>query len=63
MIAIDRTDLIDHEPYKGAESRGQIKDEIDDFVATWTSGRTKLDAMRHLGRAGVPAGACGPRSR
>jgi formyl-CoA transferase len=57
LIAIDRTDLIEHEPYKGAESRGQFKDEIDEIVATWTSGRTKLQAMRHLGQAGVPAGA------
>jgi formyl-CoA transferase len=57
LIAIDRTDLIDHEPYTGAESRGQFKHEIDEIVANWTRQRTKLEAMRHLGQAGVPAGA------
>ncbi len=57
LIAIDRTDLIEHEPYKGAEQRGEFKDEIDEIVATWTRQRDKLEAMRHLGQAGVPAGA------
>ena len=55
--AIDRTDLIDHAPYRGAESRGHHKDEVDEIVATWTRRRTKLEAMRELGQAGVPAGA------
>jgi crotonobetainyl-CoA:carnitine CoA-transferase CaiB-like acyl-CoA transferase len=57
LNAIDRTDLIGHEPYQGAQARGQHKDEIDEIVARWTRRRTKLDAMRHLGQAGVPAGA------
>jgi formyl-CoA transferase len=57
LIAIDRTDLLEHEPYQGAERRGEFKAEIDEIVATWTRQRTKLEAMRHLGQAGVPAGA------
>jgi formyl-CoA transferase len=57
LIAIDRADLIDHEPYQGAEQRGLHKDEVDEIVAAWTRRRTKLEAMGHLGRAGVPAGA------
>jgi formyl-CoA transferase len=55
--AIDRSDLVSHEPYRGAESRGRHKAEVDEIVATWTRRRTKLEAMRELGQAGVPAGA------
>ncbi|HEX4011452.1 MAG TPA: CoA transferase [Solirubrobacteraceae bacterium] len=57
LTAIGRTDLSDHEPYQGAEARGRCKEEVDEIVATWTRQRTKLEAMRELGAAGVPAGA------
>jgi formyl-CoA transferase len=57
LLAIDRQDLIDHEPYQGAEARGRYKEEIDEIVAVWTRQRTKMEAMLHLGGAGVPAGA------
>jgi len=57
LRAIGRTDLSDYEPYQGAEARGRYKPEIDEIVANWTRQRTKLEAMRHLGEAGVPAGA------
>lgn len=57
LHAIGRADLLGHEPYRGAESRGRHKDEVDEIVAGWTRRRTKLEAMRELGQAGVPAGA------
>ena len=57
LSAIGRTDLSDYEPYQGAETRGRHKEEIDAIVAAWTRQRTKLEAMRELGSAGVPAGA------
>ena len=57
LRAIDRTDLIDHEPYSSAQKRGEHKEVIDGIVADWTATRSKLEAMRILGDAGVPAGA------
>jgi formyl-CoA transferase len=57
LRAIEREDLIDHEPYTGAEQRGEHKAVIDAIVGEWTAQRSKLEAMRILGDHGVPAGA------
>lgn len=57
LVAIERTDLSDHEPYATERSRGEHKDEVDELVASWTRQRSKLEAMQILGREGVPAGA------
>lgn len=57
LRAIGREDLLDYEPYQGAQARGEHKEVIDKMVAEWTRHRDKLQAMRELGDAGVPAGA------
>ena len=31
--------------------------EVDEIIAAWTRGRSKHDAMRAVGEAGIPAGA------
>jgi formyl-CoA transferase len=38
-------------------SRGEHKAEVDTAVRAWTATLPKMDAMRALGDAGVPAGA------
>jgi crotonobetainyl-CoA:carnitine CoA-transferase CaiB-like acyl-CoA transferase len=39
------------------KARGEHAAEVDEIVTAWTATLSKLDAMRALGAAGVPAGA------
>lgn len=55
--AIGREDLAEDERLATQAGRVAHQSEVDAAVARWTSQRDKLDAMRALGAAGVPAGA------
>lgn len=57
LRALGREDLLDYEPWDSVAKRGDHKEEIDQLIAEWTSKHPKLEAMRLLGEAGVPAGA------
>ena len=57
LRAMGREDLIGDPRYEAAEARSQRKAEVDALVEAWTLQRTKHDAMKALGGAGVPCGA------
>ncbi len=57
LRAMGREDLIGDPRYEVAEARSQRKAEVDALVEAWTLQRTKHDAMKALGGAGVPCGA------
>ena len=57
LRAMGREDLIGDPRYEAAEARWQRKAEVDALVEAWTMQRTKHDAMKALGGAGVPCGA------
>ena len=57
LRAMGREDLIGDPRYEAAEARSQRKAEVDALVEAWTIQRTKHDAMKALGGAGVPCGA------
>jgi crotonobetainyl-CoA:carnitine CoA-transferase CaiB-like acyl-CoA transferase len=57
LKVLGREDLIDDPRFATREARGQQEAEIDQMIADWTRRRTKHDAMRLIGAAGVPAGA------
>lgn len=54
---IGREDLESDPRFATMAARGEHKVEVDEITAAWTRGRSKLEAMGELGRAGVPAGA------
>ncbi len=56
--AIDRKDLIGDPRYETPEARWKHRAEVDRLIEEWTLGRSKHDAMKILGEAGVPCGAC-----
>ncbi len=56
--AIDRKDLIGDARYETPQARWRNRDEVDRLVEEWTMGRSKHEAMKILGEAGVPCGAC-----
>jgi formyl-CoA transferase len=55
--AIGREDLLGDPRFATMALRGEHKTAVDEAVRAWTATMTKLDAMRVLGAAGVPAGA------
>ena len=57
LKVVGREDLIDDERYDSPRKRVAVKDEVDALVIPWTSSRTKQEAMKALGEAGIPAGA------
>ncbi len=57
LKVIGREDLIDDERYDTPRKRAAVKPEVDALVIPWTQSRTKQDAMKALGEAGIPAGA------
>lgn len=57
LTAIGQPELDGEPRFKSAESRNVAHDEIDTILSEWTSQQTKLDAMKLLQEAGVPAGA------
>ena len=56
--AIGQPELLEDERFRTATARWEHRDQLDAIVTTWTRQRTKFDAMRILGEAGVPCGAC-----
>lgn len=57
LKVIGRTDLLEDERFATPESRYKYRDEIDAIISSWTSQKTKEEAMEELGKAAVPAGA------
>lgn len=55
--AIGRDDLADDLGLRTQDGRAARKAEIDEAVTAWSRSHSKIDAMRILGRAGVPAAA------
>jgi formyl-CoA transferase len=58
LRAIGRADLIGDARYETPEARWTHRSEVDKLVEEWTLGRSKHEAMKILGEAGVPCGAC-----
>ncbi len=58
LRAIGRDDLIGDARYETQEARWARKAEVDKFVEEWTMKHSKHEAMKILGEAGVPCGAC-----
>ena len=56
--AIGRPDIVDDPRYATAEKRWENRDTLNPIIEGWTRQRTKHEAMRILGDAGVPGGAC-----
>ncbi|MBX5468154.1 MAG: CoA transferase [Firmicutes bacterium] len=54
---IGRPDLVEDPRFATPESRYAHREELDAAISAWTRQHTKVDAMRILGAAGVPAGA------
>jgi formyl-CoA transferase len=54
---IGREDMLADPRYATMTSRGEHKAEVDEAVRAWTATLPKMEAMRALGDAGVPAGA------
>jgi len=55
--AMDRLDLLADARFETAEARAAHRDELHAEIESWTRGRSKHEAMRILGEAGVPASA------
>jgi formyl-CoA transferase len=54
---IGREDLIGDTRYVTPADRVAREAEVDEIIAAWTRKHTKLDAMKLIGEAGIPAGA------
>src|SRR5438552_3978830 len=54
---IEREDLIGDPRYLTPADRLAREDEVDELISVWTRKNHKLDAMKILGEAGIPAGA------
>lgn len=54
---IGRADMITDPRYATMAARGENKASVDEAVRAWTATLSKMEAMRALGDAGVPAGA------
>jgi formyl-CoA transferase len=54
---IGREDLIGDARYATPADRVEREAEVDSVIAAWTRTRTKHDAMKAVGEAGIPAGA------
>jgi formyl-CoA transferase len=57
LTLIGRSDLIGDARYLTPADRVAREAEVDEIIAAWTRTQTKLDAMRLVGEAGIPAGA------
>ena len=53
--ALDRTDMLTDPRFATEEARLEHVEELHDEIEQWTRQRTKQEAMRELGTAGVPA--------
>jgi len=54
---IGREDLIGDSRYLTPADRVEREPEVDEVISAWTRKNNKLDAMKLLGEAGLPAGA------
>ena len=54
---IGREDLIGDKRYLTPPDRVAREPEVDEIIAAWTKQRTKHEAMKLVGEAGIPAGA------
>jgi formyl-CoA transferase len=52
-----REDLVGDPLYGTPDARLAREAEVDAVISAWTKGRTKHEAMRAVGEAGIPAGA------
>jgi formyl-CoA transferase len=56
--AIGRPELAGDPRFATEEARWEYRDALTAIIEEWTRGRSKHEAMRILGEAGVPCGAC-----
>lgn len=56
--AIGRADLADDARFRTEPLRWAARETLDAMIADWTRQHTKHEAMRILGAAGIPCGAC-----
>jgi formyl-CoA transferase len=54
---VGREDLVGDARYATPADRVQHEQEVDAIITAWTRTRSKHDAMRAVGDAGIPAGA------
>lgn len=54
---IGREDLVGDTRYATPAARVALEPEVDAIIAAWTKTRSKHDAMKAVGEAGIPAGA------
>ncbi len=57
LTLVGREDLIGDERYLTPADRVAHEPEVDEVIAAWTRSRSKYDAMKAVGEAGIPAGA------
>jgi formyl-CoA transferase len=57
LKVVGREELIGDKRYLTPMDRLDREPEVDEIIAAWTRTRTKHDAMRAVGDAGIPAGA------
>jgi formyl-CoA transferase len=55
--AIGREDLLDDPRFATGQGRAEHAAELNAIIEGWTAGRSKVEVMETLGRAGVPVGA------
>jgi crotonobetainyl-CoA:carnitine CoA-transferase CaiB-like acyl-CoA transferase len=57
LKVVGREELIGDLRYATPAGRVAREQEVDEIISAWTRTRTKHDAMRAVGQAGIPAGA------
>src|SRR5690606_17855186 len=57
LTIVGREDLIEDKRYATPELRWTHREEVDEIIANWSRDKDKVDVMKILGAAGVPAGA------
>ena len=57
LEVVGKPELIGDERFETATGRFENREFIDEFLVSWTSVRTKAEAMEEIGSAGVPCGA------
>ncbi len=55
--AIERPDIIDDPRYSNFDARWENRKSLTEIIEAWTMTKTKYEAMKILGDAGVPCGA------
>ncbi len=58
LQVMGRPELADDPRFKTADARWENRATLDAIIEQWTRRRSKHEAMRLLGEAGVPCGAC-----